>query len=55
MNLRNKIASIVYGQCEEQTHRLGCCKDELHKDTCPVFDKIIDLFRSEPLTGGRVN
>ena len=50
MNLRNKIASIVCGQCEEQTHRLGCCTDVLLKDTCLALSKIINLFRSEPAT-----
>ena len=50
MNWRNKIASVICSKCEEQTHRLGCCTNVLLKDTCPVLDKIIDLFRSEPIT-----
>ena len=50
MNLRDKIAEIMCGQCEEQTHRLGCCTDVLLKDTCLALSKITNLFRSEPAT-----
>ena len=50
MNLREKIAEIMCGQCEEQTHRFGCCTDVLLKDTCLALSKIINLFRSEPAT-----